>query len=101
MLGVVGDGGIGCGAVGSAFVVHGEAGEIAVVPGLAAVDGGGEADVAAAPTDAAGPSAHVEGAHNGVAPGKGVRLDFGFVIAVRVGEIVDADSYQRGLGGSG
>ncbi len=43
MLCIVSDGGICCGAVGSAFEVDGEAGEIAVVPGLAAVDGGREA----------------------------------------------------------
>src|ERR1035441_10387873 len=83
------------------LVVDRKAREIAVVPGLAAVGGGGESDVAAAPTDAAGPAGDVERGHDGATPGEHIGLDFGLVITVGIGEIVDADSCQRSLCGSG
>jgi hypothetical protein len=100
VLGVVSDRRIGGSAVGSAFVIDREAGEIAVVPGLAAVGGSGETNISTAPADAAGPAGHVERGHNGVAPGEHIGLDFGLVIAVSVSEIVDTDSGQVGLSGS-
>jgi hypothetical protein len=99
VLGVVGHRRIGGCSVGSVLIVHGQAREVAIFPGFTAVGGSGIADVGAAPADGSGAAGHVKGADDGVAPCEGVGLDFCFVIAVAVGEIVNADSYQRSLCG--
>ena len=56
-------------------------------------------DIAAAPSDAAGPARDVEGADDGAAPGEGIRLDLRLVHAVSIREGVDADFRQRSLSG--
>ncbi|SPE23755.1 hypothetical protein SBA2_140003 [Acidobacteriia bacterium SbA2] len=101
VFGVVGNGGVGGAVIGSTFIVHGQAGKVTVGAGLAAVGGSGKADVSAAPSDGSGTAGDVIGGDDGVAPGKGVRLDFGAVVAIRVGEFVDADLLQRELGAGG
>src|SRR5579862_9016975 len=97
MLGVISNGGIGSGSIRSIFVIHRETGQIAVVPRLPAIRRGGKPDIAAPPSDAAGPACDVKGGHDHVAPCEHRRLNFSLVIAVRVGEIVDADSYRSVL----
>ena len=71
------------------------------MPGLSAIGGRGKANVAAAPSDVAGPAGNVECGHDGAAPRKHVGLDFGLMVTVGVGEIVDADSRQSGLSARG
>src|SRR5271165_1019393 len=100
MLGVISYRGIGGCAVRSASIVDCEAGKITVFPGFAAVSGCRISDVAATPTDAAGPPRHVKCTDHRAAVAKDVRLDFRLVIAVSVGEIVDADSHRGNLGGA-
>jgi hypothetical protein len=85
-------------AIVAVLVIHSQAGEIAIVPGLSAIGRGGKTDIAAAPPDASGTTGNVERGHNGVAPGEHRWLHFGFMIAVRIGEIVDADAHRAILG---
>ena len=72
-----------------------------MLPGLAAINRRREADIAAAPSDAAWPARDVKGADNGAAPGERIRLDFCLVHAVSIGESIDADFCQRGLSRQG
>lgn len=86
----------------SASQVTVDAGDgLTLASALAAVGGSGEADVAAALSNAARPASYVERGHDRVPPGEHIGLAFGFVVAVGVGEIVDPDPCQRGLGRSG
>src|SRR5215831_355410 len=94
MLGVVSDGSVGGGGISPSLIVHRDSRQVAVGPGVAAVGGGGEANVGAAPDRIA---RHLKCADDGRAPRVGVRLNLGSMLAALVGEVVLAHFQQNGL----
>src|SRR6202451_4042570 len=97
MLRVVCYGRIGGGAKSPALVVHRESREIAILPCFAAVGGSRKSYVAASPANRPRPPRHVKCTDNRISPRKRIGLDFGFVIAIGVREIVSADSDSGSL----